>query len=95
MSLDASTTADGERVYIDRGQAERGAEGPFYFVFVDADARDRWGFACGGCGSLDTAMDTMGRIQCTDCGNIRKPASGTQPTSDSAFIRGLAADIDE
>jgi len=60
MSLDASTTADGERVYIDRGQAERGAEGPFYFVFVDADARDRWGFACGGCGSLDTAMDTTG-----------------------------------
>jgi hypothetical protein len=73
MELDASTTADGERVYIDRTRAERGAEGPFYLVYADADAADRWGFACGSCGSLDTAMDTMGRIQCTDCGNLRKP----------------------
>ena len=73
MELDASTTADGDRVYIDRTRGERGAEGPFYVVFADADAHTRWGFACGNCGSLDTAMDTMGRIQCTDCGNLRKP----------------------
>ncbi|WP_245626069.1 DUF5816 domain-containing protein, partial [Haloparvum sedimenti] len=31
------------------------------------------GFYCGNCGSLDTAMDTMGRIECNECGNIRKP----------------------
>ena len=73
MSLETSTTADGERVYIDRGRVERGADGPFYIVFADGDAHDRWGYACGSCGSLDTAMDTMGRIQCTDCGNLRKP----------------------
>ena len=73
MSLDASTTAEGERVYTDRTMVERGAEGPFYVVFADADGASRWGFRCGNCESFDTAMDTMGRIQCTECGNIRKP----------------------
>jgi len=73
MSLEASTTTDGERVYVDRHRTERGAAGPFYVVFADEAGRDRWGFACGHCDSLDTAMDTMGRIQCTACGNQRKP----------------------
>ncbi len=72
MTLDASTTTDGERVYTDRSLVERGAEGPFYVVFTDADGRNRWGFRCGNCDSFDTAMDTMGRIQCTECGNLRK-----------------------
>ncbi len=71
--MEQSTTAEGERVYIDRTRAERGAEGPFYVVFSDEDARNRWGFYCESCGSLDTAMDTMGRIQCNRCGNLRKP----------------------
>ena len=44
-----------------------------FLIFADEAGRDRWGFACGHCGSLDTAMDTMGRIQCTECGNQRKP----------------------
>jgi len=42
-------------------------------VFADADGSSRWGYRCGNCGSFDTAMDTMGRIQCTECGNLRKP----------------------
>ena len=73
MELESSTTDEGEHVYIDRTRAERGAEGPFYVVFSDADARSRWGFHCVSCVSLDTAMDTMGRILCNDCGNLRKP----------------------
>ena len=70
---DASTTSNGDRVYVDRTRAERGTSGPFYLVFTDPDSDSRWGFACGHCDSLDTAMDTMGRIQCTECGNLRKP----------------------
>ncbi len=73
MALEQVTTAEGERVYVDRARFERGAEGPFHVVFNDEGASDRWGFHCGSCDSLDTAMDTMGRIQCNDCGNIRKP----------------------
>jgi len=73
MNLEATTTPSGERVYTDRSRAERGADGPFYVVFADEAGESRWGFRCGNCGSLDTAMDTMGRIQCTECGNLRKP----------------------
>ncbi|MWV63239.1 GNAT family acetyltransferase [Halorubrum sp. JWXQ-INN 858] len=72
MELEAATTGENERVYIDRGHAERGAEGRFYVVFSDDSRQDRWGFYCDNCGSLDTAVDTMGRIECNDCGNLRK-----------------------
>jgi hypothetical protein len=51
-------------------EGAQNAAGPFHVVFGEADARDRRGFACGNRGSLGTAM---GRIQCTDRGNLRKP----------------------
>ncbi|GAB7091758.1 DUF5816 domain-containing protein [Halorubrum luteum] len=73
MELEAATTAGGENVFVDRTRAERGAEGPFYVVFAESRGRDRWGFYCDNCDSFDTAMDTMGRIECNDCGNLRKP----------------------
>ena len=73
MELEASTTTEGERVHIDRTQGLRGAEGTFFVVFTDEERRDRWGFYCNNCDSFDTAMDTMGRIECNDCGNLRKP----------------------
>ena len=73
MELEARTTSDDEQVYVDRTMGDRGAEGPFYVVFADERGRDRWGYFCGNCESLDTAMDTMGRIQCNVCGNTRKP----------------------
>ena len=72
MELEAATT-DGERVFVDRTDVERGADGPFYVVFSEESGHDRWGFLCGNCDSFDTAMDTMGRIECNDCGNLRKP----------------------
>ena len=73
MELTAATATDGERVYIDRTLIERGDDGAFFVVFSDEGATERWGFFCDNCDSLDTAMDTMGRIQCNDCGNMRKP----------------------
>lgn len=64
---------DGTTVYVDRRTADRGSEGPFYHVFDSPDRETRWGFLCGACGTLDTAMDTMGRIACNRCPNRRKP----------------------
>jgi len=43
MTLEATTTTDGEQVYTDRTQTERGADGPFYTVFADPDGTDRGG----------------------------------------------------
>ncbi|MFB6123477.1 MAG: DUF5816 domain-containing protein [Haloferacaceae archaeon] len=73
MELDAHTTPDGEDVYVDRTVADRGSKGPFFTVYRTADREERWGYFCGNCEGFDTAMDTMARIECNDCGNVRKP----------------------
>lgn len=71
-SMDERQAPDGATVFVARDEAERGSEGPFYVVYGDPDGGRRWGFACGNCGSLRTAMDTMGRIRCGECSNLRK-----------------------
>jgi hypothetical protein len=71
--METVVTASGETVYVDRAAGERGSKGPFYVAYLTDQADERYGFRCGNCGSIDTAMDTMGRIECNGCGNIRKP----------------------
>lgn len=73
MNREALEPIDGDGLFLDRSEAESGTEGPFFVVYLDADAAERWGFYCGHCDSTDTAMDTMGRIACNDCGNMKKP----------------------
>lgn len=62
-----------ETLYVATDEAERGSEGPFNVVYRDGEGERRWGFFCRHCESFDTAMDSMGRIQCNECGNFRKP----------------------
>lgn len=64
---------DGDRLYVDRREGKRGEKGPFYVVYADEGREDRWGFYCGNCDSVETAVDTMGRIQCNECRNRAKP----------------------
>jgi len=73
MNLEAHASAGDGTLYVDRADAERGAKGPFYVVYADPDADSRWGYFCSNCDTVDTAMDTMGRIECNGCGNVRKP----------------------
>jgi hypothetical protein len=73
MQLEAAETEAGETVYVDEQEAERGSKGPFHVVYVTPDRAVRWGYRCGNCGSLHTAMDTMGRVECNGCRNVRKP----------------------
>jgi hypothetical protein len=73
MQLEATQTKTGDTVYVAEDEPERGSKGPFYVVYVTPDRETRWGYRCGNCDSLDTAMDTMGRIECNDCRNVRKP----------------------
>ena len=71
--MDATTTADGETVYVSRDDGERGSKGPFFVVYGSESSEDRYGYLCGNCERIDNAMDPMGRIECNACGNIRKP----------------------
>lgn len=57
---------------IARDEALVGVLAPFYALYR-TDAYDRRvGWYCSNCDGVSTAMDTMGRIECTDCGNHHK-----------------------
>jgi hypothetical protein len=73
VQLETARTKAGDTVYVAPDEVERGSKGPFYVVYVSPDRETRWGYRCGNCDSLDTAMDTMGRVECNDCRNVRKP----------------------
>lgn len=60
-------------LYLATDESERGATGPFYPAYTDTDRTDRYGYVCGSCNSTNVGMDPMGRVECSDCGNSRKP----------------------
>jgi len=62
----------GTDLYVDRADGKRGEKGPFHVVYADGDRASRWGFLCDNCGTLDNAVDTMGRVQCNECSNRTK-----------------------
>jgi hypothetical protein len=64
---------DGTPLFVDPTEAEIGSKGPFHVAFRDEDRSRRWGYYCTNCGTFDNAMDAMGRIQCNECSNVRKP----------------------
>lgn len=71
--LEMRLTPDGDEVYIDFDEVERGSDGAFVTVYRGPRRERRWGWFCTVCDSFAANMDTMGRIQCQDCGNTRKP----------------------
>jgi ribosomal protein S18 acetylase RimI-like enzyme len=74
-------TATGETVYLDPDTQETGSIAPFYVVYTDETGADIWGYYCSKCEEPANAMDAMGRIQCDECGNARKPTRW-----DSAYL---------
>jgi hypothetical protein len=68
-----ATTLDGRTHYVDCEQTVRGSKGPFFVVYTDERAEQRWGYLCGNCETVDNAMDAMGRLKCNHCANIKKP----------------------
>jgi len=64
---------DGQALYVNRAESEIGSKGPFYVVYSDESETTRWGYFCSNCETFDNAMDAMGRVQCNECSNVRKP----------------------
>jgi ribosomal protein S18 acetylase RimI-like enzyme len=69
-----ATTPDGREMYVNSEEVERGEKGPFFTAYTDPsmNEEDKYGYFCANCESLDNAMDTMGRVKCNSCGNLRK-----------------------
>lgn len=77
------TTPDGETRHVVYEESEQGSDGPFYPIYSteERSEEDLWGWFCGNCESTDVSMNTMGRMECGDCGNARKP-----PRWDAAYL---------
>lgn len=71
--MDQTTTTEGATVFVATDEAERGSKGPFYVVYNSSDRTERYGYYCSNCETINNAMDTMGRIVCNNCSNMRRP----------------------
>lgn len=69
--LNAVETTEGT-LYVNLDEEHRGKDGPFYAAYKTEDGGKRFGWYCGACESANNAMDAMGRVECNDCGNVRK-----------------------
>jgi ribosomal protein S18 acetylase RimI-like enzyme len=67
------TGPEGDRLYVDRNDSDRGSKGPFYVVYSDEKQETLYGYSCGNCATLVLALDSMGKMECVECGNLRKP----------------------
>jgi hypothetical protein len=71
--METHTTPKGETLFVATDEGDRGSKGPFFVAYRTSDRQRRYGWFCGECETIDNAMDSMGRIQCNRCGNLRKP----------------------
>ena len=70
--MDERTGPDEQPLYVDRTDGDIGTKGTFFVVYADSEAERRWGYFCENCETFNNAMDSMGRIRCNDCSNLRK-----------------------
>jgi len=70
---EAVDAPDDRTVYVDHDNHERGSKAPFHVVFTEREGDAKYGYFCSNCNTLALAMDSMGRIECETCGNVRKP----------------------
>ena len=71
--METVSADDGTTIYVATDERLSGQAGPFLAAYRSDDRASLYGWYCEHCGSLDNAMDTMGRIKCNECGNLRKP----------------------
>jgi ribosomal protein S18 acetylase RimI-like enzyme len=73
VGMESIMLDDGTTVYIDHASSDTGSVGVFNPVYNDDDGEERYGYYCANCEQLANSMDSMGRIECDNCGNVRKP----------------------
>ena len=67
-----TTTDEGREVYVDADDPIPGNEAPFFRTFDDETREEHYGYYCANCGSTETAMGEMERIECSNCGNVHR-----------------------
>ncbi|QLG28616.1 GNAT family N-acetyltransferase [Halorarum halophilum] len=73
VTTEERVTADGRSLFVAYDEAERASKAPFYPSYSDSDRTTREGYFCGNCESFSPLVDSMGTVECPECGNRRKP----------------------
>lgn len=73
VELEPLAGPDGDSLFVDHTDTDRGSKGAFQTVYADPDRDTKYGYYCTNCESLVTSMDAMGRLECNECGNVSKP----------------------
>jgi hypothetical protein len=71
--MERITGPAGETLYVDQTTGKRGVNGKFVRVYTDDRGETHWGYLCRNCETADTAVDSMGRVECNSCQNRTKP----------------------
>lgn len=71
VEIPETITADREELSLDRDDDIPGTDGSFFPTFTDDPdgRRHRYGYFCSNCGSTDVGTDSLGRLECQNCGN--------------------------
>lgn len=75
---DGTVDDDGTTVYVSEEDSLSGTDGPFFQTYTDADHEEQYGYYCGNCGSAETTMGDMERIECQNCGNAHESKGSEQ-----------------
>ena len=67
VEVPETTTVGGETRRVDRTDESPGTDAPFFGVYGDDEAHV--GYFCSNCGSTDVGSDSLGRLECQECGN--------------------------
>lgn len=67
------TAPEGEEFFFHPSETETGSDGAFYAIYPTSERRQQHGWVCANCDTAETVMGPMAAIECTQCGNERKP----------------------
>ncbi|WP_226021354.1 GNAT family N-acetyltransferase [Halomicrobium salinisoli] len=64
-----TVTMDGRELTVDADDDVPGTDGPFFRTFEDPADEEAYGYVCSNCGSVEIGSDSLGRLECKECGN--------------------------
>lgn len=68
VEVPETITADEKILLVDEAESTPGTKGPFFKTYEERSG-DSYGYYCSKCGSADVGSDTLGRLECQNCGN--------------------------
>ena len=67
-AIPETVTTDGKRLTVDIDDETPGTDGPFFRTYEEGSG-DSYGYFCSNCESVNVGSDSLGRLECQNCGN--------------------------